>query len=113
MQTGNLCLLSSFCGHCYACHSLLSVYTQHYGHFSHAGRKKKKKEKKLIIGRAYLKICNNALFDKASRVDMRAIKEKQLFIPSFISSFMILLGVYLYSISVRKRQADTLEIALT
>lgn len=113
MQTGNLCPLSSFCGHCYACHSLLSAHATRQ---TPQPRRQRRRKKILIIGWPYLAICNKLerhLFDKADFMDVYAIKEKQLFIPVLFFFFGDIVGVYLYSITERKRQDDILEITLT
>lgn len=109
MQTGNLCPLSPFCGHCYACHSL-PLCTRNTTDAS-------EEEKKIpIIGSPYLAICNKALKSLVLQSRLGGCvcnKRKAIIHPSFFFFFWDIVGVYLYSINERKRQADILEITLT
>lgn len=108
MQTGNLCPLSSWCGHCSACHSLLSA---------HATRRtprrqtveEEEKNNWLALSCDMWQSFKRHLFYKADWMDVSAIKEKQLFITVFF--FWDIVGVYLYSNTERKRQTDILAIA--
>lgn len=111
MQAGNLCPLSSFCGHCDACHFLLSVHATRQTPQPHRQRRRKS-----INGWAYLVIKNKAL--KAlvwqNRLDGYVCNERNTIIyPCFIFFFYDIVGVNLYSVTERKRQADILQIALT
>ncbi len=102
MQTGNLCPLSSFCGHCYACLSLLSA---HATRRTPQPRRQRRRKKIPVIGWPYLAIWTKLerhLFDKADFMDVYAIKEKQLFICVFFFSFEILLGC-ICTVSLRGR----------
>lgn len=103
MQTGNLCPLSSLCGHCSACHSLLSAHATRRTPQPHRQRVEEEEEK--IIGWPYLAICDKALkrhlFYKADWMDVSAIKAKQLFIAVFFS-FETLLG-YICTVTLRGR----------
>lgn len=102
MQTGNLCPLSSFCGHCHACHSLLSAHATRRAPQPRRQRRGRRK----IIGWPYLAICNKAL--KAlvlqSRLDGYARNKRKAIIHlCFIFlSFEILLG-YICTVSLREK----------
>ena len=109
MQTGNLCPLSSLCGHCSVSLSPLCTRNTSDTSTTQAEGRRRRKNNWLALSCDMWQSFKRHLFYKADWMDVSAIKEKQLFIAVFF--FWDIVGVYLYSNTERKRPTDILEIA--
>lgn len=112
MQTGNLCPLSSLCGHCSACHSLLSAHATRRTPQPHRQRVEEARRKNnwLALSCDMWQSFKKALVLQ-SRLDGCECNKSKAIIHRCFFFFWDIVGVYLYSNTERKRQTDILEIA--